>query len=249
VSIVALALFGGNLTGLVPGGGPREAYYMTIFGCQDDYGNPFTSHCFATFVRVRESGQPLARPEVELKHINWFTPGGHETGIPHGLMVDGKPGDPEPGENRDTACGFMCASKHKLTVYKLGPYEIEKSLYDRAQRQIDLLSGRVPGRKVLYKQLDYGFRENGEVVALNCIHAISDIVREPAPINTGFAFGREAALLNLRHLKPWIKDPSRVHGEVWKTVWAELWRARQAPPVKIVDVPPTETAPGLVAEK
>jgi hypothetical protein len=235
VSILAVVLAGSQWGGTSGQPAAVDSYYLVVFGCQDERSNPFTSHCFSTLIHVK--AQRSRAPEYEFQHINWFTRRGHETGHPHGLLVDGTPGDPEPGENRDTACGFLGASKHKLTVYRFGPYEIEEDLYDRARKQVDLLEGRISGRKVLYKQLDYGLREHGQPSALNCIHAVSDIVREPEPLGTGLAFGRDAALLTVQHFKPWIKRPYRVHADVWTQAWPLLWKGHEPAPVTIVEGP------------
>jgi len=235
VSIVVFVLAGGQLAGIRWQSPPAESYYMVVFGAQDEQSNPLTSHCFATFIKLKRPETGLGQPTIELKHINWFTSKGHECGVPHGLLIDGQLAKPEPGENRDTACALRGAARHGLTVYKYGPFEIDAHLYERAQRQIDLLEGRVPDHRVLYKQIDFGLREGKEIVALNCIHAVSDIVREPAPLSTGLAFGREAAELDLNHLKHWIKDPSRVHRQVWERVWPTLWENESPPTVALVE--------------
>jgi hypothetical protein len=223
---------------------------MVIFGAQDQRDNPLTSHCFATFVKLKHDTGGPSEQALELHHINWFTRLGHETGVPHGLMIDGRLAKPEPGENRDTASALRAAKRHGLTVYRFGPYQIDESLYQRALRHIDLLEGRIPGQKVLYKQLDYGLREVDPIVALNCIHAVSDVVRKPSPCSTGLAFGREAALLNLNHLKPWVKDVSRAHPDVWGRVWAALWGSGPSPSVVLVDCSlQSSQAPALAAAK
>jgi hypothetical protein len=225
---------------LLTAGGPTEAadpasksagesYYVVVYGAEDGTANPLKTHCFATFIKLTNSAT------IELRHINWFTRLGHESGVPHGLLNDGQLERPEPGENRDTAAAFEMAARHQLSVFKFGPYEIERALFEHAVRQIELLEGRVGGSRILYKQLDFGLREGSRVVAANCIHAVSDVVREPTPLSTGLAAGREAALLNVHHFKRWIKDPSKTHPEVWDRVWRVLWRSRPAPEVKLVD--------------
>lgn len=212
-----------------------ESYYVVVYGAEDGTANPLKTHCFATFIKLTNRAKELPEPPIELRHINWFTKLGHESGVPHGLLNDGQLERPEPGENRDTAAAFEMAARHRLSVFKFGPYEIERALFDHAVRQIDLLEGRVGGSRILYKQLDFGLREGSRVVAANCIHAVSDVVREPTPLSTGLAAGREAALLNVHHFKRWIKDPSKTHPEVWDRVWRVLWRSRPAPEVKLVD--------------
>lgn len=257
LSVVFATLIDGRALGDDHSGNAgSEAYYMVVYGAEDGAANPLKTHCFATFVKLVKSADGQGPPGIELRHINWFTRLGHESGVPHGLLNDGLLEHPEPGENRDTVSAFETAAKHKLSVFKFGPYEIEKSLYEHAMRQIDRLEGRVAGSRILYKQIDYGLREGSKIVASNCIHAVSDIIREPTPLSTGLAAGRQAALLNVHHFKRWIKDPTKPHPDVWEVVWRALWRSRPAPEVKLVDCHldrvqpvPASTARGPAAER
>ena len=102
-------------------------------------------------------------------------------------------------------------------------------MFERALRQIDLLEGRVPGRNVLYKALDLGYREGSLVRALNCIHAISDVDRERAPLRTWTSFGVEAARKVVVHLERWIKDPGKDHPDAWRRIWEAMWRQQDDP--------------------
>ncbi len=192
-----------------------EAYYLVVFAAQQEGFHPETSHCFATIARVfREAGGRSGagrEPSVELHHINWFSPRGHECGVTQGLLVrDGRSAPPEPGENRTTRDALAMAMRRELRITRWGPYRIDRALYDRALRQIDLLEGRVPGRQVGYKALDIGFRESSEVRAMNCIHAISDIDRDAGILRTWTSYGDEAARHVVRHLDRWfIKGPEQ----------------------------------------
>ncbi len=227
---------------------PIASYYMIIFGAQDEQSNPLTSHCFATFIKLIENDADTNREvaSMELRHINWFTKRGRQVGAPDGLLTDGVPEPPEPGENLDTTAALENSAQHRLTVYRFGPYEIDEILYQRAVRQIARLEGHAPGQRILYKQLDFGLREGANIVASNCIHAISDIVREPKPLNTGLAFGREAAQMNVLHLRRWIKNPDRVHQDVWERSWKMFWRTGSPPAnLRLLDC----TVPGIVAQR
>jgi hypothetical protein len=236
LTVAIASLTGRRVFGLEhPGNVAGESYFMVVYGAEDGSENPLKTHCFATFIKLLKSADGQGPPGIELRHINWFTRLGHESGVPHGLLNDGLLERPEPGENRDTVSAFETAARHKLSVFKFGPYEIEKALYEHASRQIDLLEGRVAGSRILYKQIDYGLREGSKIVASNCIHAVSDVIREPTPLSTGLAAGRQAALLNVQHFKRWIKDPTKTHPEIWDVVWRALWRSRPAPEVKLVD--------------
>ncbi len=204
-----------------------EAYYMVIYAAQEEV-TPLTSHCFATFARVTTMGRPSGPPRVELHHINWFSLRGHRLGSTCGLFEDdGRLSRPEPGENRTTREALGLATRRGLRVSRFGPYEIDRDLYERALRQIDLLEGRVSGRQVLYKALDLGYREGAEIRAVNCIHAISDIVREPAPLRTFTCYGDEAARRVVWHLRRWIKGGAAERPDVWPAIWDASGRMRR----------------------
>jgi hypothetical protein len=176
-----LALVCATLIGRTSAGAERttERFYMVVYGAQEAGVCPMSSHCFATFARIIAKDDTGSEPIVELRHINWFSRRGHETGLTHGVSEDdGRPVAPESGENRTTRDALSLAHRRGLTVTRLGPFEVDRGLYERAWRQIDLLEGRIPGRRVLYKSLDLGYREGPCASALNCIHAISDIDRE-----------------------------------------------------------------------
>jgi hypothetical protein len=198
---------------------------MVVYSAQDAGNNPTASHCFATFARLSRGG---AAP-VELHHISWFNIRGHQTGSTCLFDDCGRPAQPEPGENRTTAEALTMAQRVGLRVTRWGPYEIDRALFERALRQIDLLEGRVPGQKVLYKAVDLGFREGAEIRALNCIHAVSDIDRDPFPLRTWTSYGDEAVRKVVRHLRRWIKGQRREHPEVWGPIWEATWRGAPAP--------------------
>jgi hypothetical protein len=220
--------------GPTPGGEEAAAtYYMVVFSAQGAGHHPETSHCFATFARV--ASMPGGGPLVELHHINWFSERGHRTGATHGIFEDdGRPALPEPGENRTTRDAFLMASRGGLRVSRWGPYGIERELYERALRHIEILEGRVPDRRILYKALDIGCREGRRVVALNCVHAVSDIDREDGPLRTWTSYGDRAARTVVVHLGRWLKGPERDHPEVWDRIWRMIWRPDPLPDFGIV---------------
>lgn len=228
---VALATWPAALLTALGGatGRATEAYYMVVFAAQEA-NNPVTSHCFATFARLTGAGGSGGESRVELHHINWFSLRGHQTGSTRGLVeADGRPTRPEPGANRTTREALLLAHRWGLRVTRWGPYEIDRGLFERALRQIDLLEGRVPGRRVLYKAIDLGWRDGQEVKALNCIHAISDVDAEPAPLRTWTSYGAGASRRVIVHLGRWIKDRGQDHPEVWGAIWEATWRDVPAP--------------------
>jgi hypothetical protein len=68
-----------------------------------------------------------------------------------------------------------------------------------------------------------------KVRALNCIHAISDVDRELAPLRTWTSYGEEAARRVVVHLGRWVKDPGKDHPDAWKSIWEATWRDVPAP--------------------
>jgi len=121
-----------------------------------------------------------------------------------------------------------------IRVTRRGPYEIDRRLFERAIRQINLLEGRVPGRTVLYKAIDLGYREGAEATVLNCIHAVSDVVREPAPLRTWATYGDEAARRVMLHLRPWIKSPTVEEPRIWEAIWMAIRGGAGAPPTDAI---------------
>ncbi len=200
-----------------------DSYFMVIYSAEKA-NTPTRSHCFATFARVSQPDGSSDPPKIELHHINWFSVRGHRCGATFGLVEgNGRPTRAEPGANLTTRDALELVLDGNHRVSRWGPYEIERGLYEQALRQIDLLDGRVPGRKILYKAIDLGYREGAEIQALNCIHAVSDIVRKPSPLRTWTAYGDEAARRVVRHLRPWIKAPVRDRADVWPAIWSAIW--------------------------
>jgi hypothetical protein len=197
---------------------------MVVYSAQDPGNNPLTSHCFATFARVG--------PGVKLHDINWFSIRGHRTGTTCGILGrDGRPARPEPGENRTAREALVLAGRLGLRVTRWGPYEIDRRLFEQALRQIELLDGG----KVRYKAIDLGLREGRDVRALNCVHAVSDVDREPAPLRTWMSYGDAAVRKVVWHLRRWIKGQRLEHPKVWGAIWAATWQGTPRPPaLKIV---------------
>ncbi|MGO8899242.1 MAG: hypothetical protein ACLQU5_12985 [Isosphaeraceae bacterium] len=189
---------------------------------------PETSHCFATFARVAPMGES-SRGRAELHHINWFSIRGHQTGLANLTEPDGRSSHPEPGENRTTHEALSLVHRHGLRITRWGPYEIDQRLFERAQRQIDLLEGRVHGRRVLYKAFDLGYREGPWALAVNCIHAVSDIDREHTPLRTWASYGDEAARKIVLHLRRWIQEPVVENPGNWELIWEATWQGVPVP--------------------
>ena len=180
-----------SVAGATAGTPETETFFVVVYGSRRTRAIP--RRPTASRPSRRFAARPGADPLVELHHINWFSRGGHETGVPEGLATAGdRPIEPEARGESQHAEALLLARRLRVEGHAVGAVRIEGEFYERALRHIDLLEGRVPGRQVLYMQLDGVFRE-GPVVAPNCIHAISDIDRDEGPLRTGLAYGAEAA--------------------------------------------------------
>ena len=71
-------------------------------------------------------------------------------------------------------------------------------------------------------------------MALNCIHAISDIDRDEGPLRTGLAYGAEAARKVALHFRRWMSEGEREHPREWGRIWRETWNPDPVPDEAIV---------------
>lgn len=171
----------------------EDRYYMIVFAYQGTPNLPRLSHSFATFVKIPDNDGIPRKTRLEAHTISWVTAPEN-----FGLL---RP--PAAGHNLSLAESLQWAVEKNAAITAFGPYQIKKELYDRAMTQLDLLnSGRVQ-----YKATDRRFRPN---VAVNCFHAISDMIEGPL-LDTGTAFGEPASAMVRDHLSPWIIDRQRTH--------------------------------------
>jgi hypothetical protein len=171
-----------------------DSYYMAIFASQRDPNQPRFAHTFATFVKVSSQDRSSKEP-LHAVTLSW---------MPATMNVVLLTRQPEPGRNLDLATSLAAAQRVGARVAMWGPYRIKKELYDRAVQQ----ESRLKRGDVMYKAIDREFRPR---VAVNCIHAISDLDSENGLLDTGTVHGDEAAQLVLDHLKRWIITPERTY--------------------------------------
>jgi hypothetical protein len=151
---------------------------LTLYSAQRGI-RPTYAHTFARFTRD-------GKPDVV---INW-------------LPVDGRiirviPG---AGRNLSLAESFEQAKKNGQTVKSFGPYLVKPGLYELAAAQKSRLDSFYR-----YKAFDLFSRRRG--VAVNCVHAVSDV--DGRPVTFPF-FGDAAAEILRRHFSRWIietKEP------------------------------------------
>jgi len=172
----------------------NESYYLIVFAAQRDSKAPRYTHSFATFVKATGEGTD----GIELEHhtISWIA------ATKEVVLARTRP---EPGVNLSLRDSLRLAASLDEQVSMWGPFEIRKSLYDRALMQIE----RLESRTVQYKALDGRFRPE---TALNCIHAISDLESENGLLDTAVACGEDASRMIVEHLRRWmIKSEGTQH--------------------------------------
>jgi len=166
-------------------------YYMIMFAVQSEPNVARLSHTFAAFVRA---AGPEANPSAQLdvQTISW---------MPRSLEIEPLRMFPTQGVNLNLAETLSWARSVDSRVTMWGPYPIEKELYDvAAHRSEQLKSGAIQ-----YIANDRRRREEG---AVNCIHALSDMIPSQSLLGTGSECGNGASELVLQHLNRYVSTSS-----------------------------------------
>jgi hypothetical protein len=164
-----------------------DKYFVEFFAIQDGAASPAVSHCFASFMHARETkpGDDQGRwSVVEEFSISWLPASGVVK-----LLAP-----PEKGKNYTRKESLDRAAKLGLQPKSWGPFELRKEGYDAARKQ----RARLEADQVAYKAAD---RLGRPAAAINCIHALSDVVPGPL-LETGLARGFAAGELIVRHYRP-----------------------------------------------
>lgn len=157
-----------------------ERFFAVFFAHQSAENSIAMSHTFATFVRTTGGAHPRV---VEAHTISWFPVSE--------IVAVSRPS--ETGENRSLAKTLAWAEERRLQIVVTGPIEIQPELYQRAAKQAE----RLDRGELKYKAFDRFTRNT----AVNCVHAISDIVAEPALLNSGGVRGQDATLMVVRRFQ------------------------------------------------
>jgi hypothetical protein len=204
----------------------KDSYYMILFAFDSTPRAPQLAHVFAVFVKAQGDG--MSAQINEAYPISW------STARPNLRLLIVK--RPDPGVNLDLPATFRLSAALNTQVTAFGPYQIRKELFDRAAAQYR----RLNAGELAYKMLDGGTRLNG---AVNCIHAVSDIAPGPL-LNTGTAYGMDAAAMVRSHMAPWIVDNGPSHA--WLVDRLGL---RQEPIAFVNEQPETAPAPGRATQE
>jgi hypothetical protein len=186
LKIGAYGLLGACLMMQVPMARAQDRYYLLVFSAQHCPNLPRYSHSFATFVHAGTKG-------LECQTISW---------LPATLVIRPCAPDPEPGRRLELQPTLAWAKSNDTTISLWGPYQVCPELYEKSLCRIRYLDTHAH-----YKAIDFRMRP----LALDCIHAISGVDRDPGSLKTGTAHGDEGSYRVLLHLKRWIIDPCHTH--------------------------------------
>ena len=184
------------ILGLAAPARAEEFYYVLVFASQQAPARRIVpSHTFATFVKATGCGPCADNYQLEAHTISW---------MPQTLNLRPAALLPEPGQNLglDATFQWALATGQRLSLW--GPYQIDRSLYERAMHQIAVLeSGQVQ-----YKMIDTGFPVSR---VSNCIHAVGTLAGSHYLEAVNRSFGETASYHVLRRFEPWIIDSCRKH--------------------------------------
>lgn len=171
---------------------------MVLFASRNRPWSKPRAHCFATFVRITDSS--AEEIEYQADTISWY---------PHGercrLL---RP--PEKGHNADLVATLARCERSNQRIYKWGPYRIQPELYCMAIAQ----KCRLDACEVLWQAIDRRSRPKG--IAINCVHAVSDIDLGRGKLCLGLASGDKACKQIAAHLQPWLINPEETHDWILK---------------------------------
>ena len=168
---------------------PEDAAFVVFLAYETPLNRPREAHTAAFFVRTSAEGRVL-----ESFTISWLPArlkdGPRETISP--LPV------PEPGTNFTLAETLAEGTRGRRRTTRWGPFQVRPELFARARARYEQLeSGRVQYNGLDAATRGPAFAPDGSG-AVNCLHAVSDIVGE-APLRTGMRRGNAgtAAVLAL----------------------------------------------------
>jgi hypothetical protein len=174
-----------------------EACFLLMFSSQRTFNDPQYSHSFASFVRLSWPGNvpcPPA-PALEVCTISW---------LPQKLPLRTFALRPEDGRNYGLheTLSYALASHARVSLW--GPFQIDRDLYDRAVREMQLLASG----QVQFKVIDSGYCSDR---VSNCIHALSSLSEGQRVRLTSPGWGDVGSFAVLCQLRPWIVDTRGIY--------------------------------------
>lgn len=153
-----------NSPALQPGG-PKERYFLLVFGSQPSPKRARNTHTWATIVKATPGKDDPDAFDLTSHTISW---------LPRTLNVRVLRLRPECGVNLSLVQTINFAHGAGACVALWGPYELDPvvapQIYDKFLRQI----ARLNSGRVLYKAVDPD-HGSGATYISNCIHAVTDL--------------------------------------------------------------------------
>ena len=178
----------------------EDFYYVAVFASQTIPAYPNYSHTFAVFVKASAEGEHPATGTVdECFCISW---------LPANLKVRTRALAPEDGHNfglHETIDNAL-ANEERVSVW--GPYRTNKTLYDNARRQVQVLESGA----VRYKAIDSGRRTDH---VSNCIHAVSSCAEGHRLRILSPGFGQTASWAVTQSFRPFLINTDETHEWVY----------------------------------
>lgn len=178
-----------------------ESYFVIVYGYQDSFHVADNSHTFATFVHTTQS---LPNGEVlnfEEKTISW---------LPLNARVRVLALLPERGRNFGLKETIEIAAHNQFFIKRWGPARISEDLYRKATLRYDFLNAggaEYKANDLLFRRLSARNERGG---AVNCIHAVLDIV---GIVRTFLHFGFDASRDVYKNLAG--SNPVRFQNDEW----------------------------------
>jgi hypothetical protein len=178
----------------------EEACFLALFGAErPGLNRPRYTHSFAAFVKVTGDACGARPHDSESFAISW---------LPANGVVRLHRLAPECGRNYGLHESLRLAFAQGERVSLLGPYAIDRELYDRACAQ----RAHLEGGAVRYKAVDTLYPS---ARVSNCIHTLSDLGQEPSCLRVARrGWGEPASYFIALRLRPWIHDPERTYPRV-----------------------------------
>lgn len=173
----------------------EDEHYMVLFASRNRPWTKPRAHCFATFVKVTERSADGEVAAFQADTISWY-PMGERCRLFR---------PPEQGQNADLPATLQRCGRSRQLLFRWGPYRIDPALYEMAQAQ----KCRLEAGGLMWQAIDLRSRSKG--IAINCVHALTDIDEQQGKLRMGLKSGDKACAIVAAHLRRWYIEPEVTH--------------------------------------
>lgn len=173
----------------------QDSYFMVLFASQSPFWRKPKAHCFATFVKIPDGSAGSAEALPEIHTISWY-PAAGRCRVIH---------PPEQGCNTELDETLARCKTARMNIYKWGPVQIQKEFFEKALERKGLLDAG----ELRWQAIDKSARRKG--IAVNCIHALSDLDCDESLVEFGLCSGCSAAQRMVGMFRKWMIEPEVKH--------------------------------------